>query len=137
MLWTRSSTSISRHCSMGLMASSTPVSRRLMFQPLMRTCLSHFTNCFVPFLTSPILCSLKWKPPSENSIDFKLVPRFPPKIGQPNEIDWQAMPIFALYAWGGGEKYEPWDIMRVEDDEWEKYVPELPQISVSLPLLAD
>jgi len=62
---------------------------------------------------------LKWKPPSENSIDFKLVLRFPPLAGSPTEPDLHAKPIFALHAWNGGEAYEPWDTMHVDDDEWE------------------
>ncbi|KAF8275056.1 mRNA capping enzyme [Lactarius quietus] len=66
---------------------------------------------------------LKWKPPSENSVDFKLVLRFPPLAGSPNQPDLHAKPIFALHVWGGGEgakaTYEPWDTMHVNDDEWE------------------
>lgn len=65
---------------------------------------------------------LKWKPPSENSVDFKLVVRFPPVPGSPGEPDLHAKPIFALHAWCGGEAYEPWDTMHVTDDEWERYV---------------
>jgi mRNA guanylyltransferase len=64
---------------------------------------------------------LKWKPPSENSIDFKLVLRFPPTArGEP---DWTAKPIFALHAWAGGDgaraRYEPFDVLSVDDEEWE------------------
>ena len=65
---------------------------------------------------------LKWKPPSENSIDFKLVLRFPPLAGSPTQPDLHAKPIFALHVWGGGEAYEPWDTMHVDDDEWERCV---------------
>jgi len=62
---------------------------------------------------------LKWKPPSENSVDFKLVVRFPPIPGSPSKPDLHAKPIFALHAWCGGEAYEPWDTMHVTDDEWD------------------
>jgi mRNA guanylyltransferase len=65
---------------------------------------------------------LKWKPPSENSIDFKLVLRFPATSSR--EPDLEQKPIFVLHVWTGGEglaaKYEPWDILHVEDAEWEK-----------------
>ncbi|KAH9997316.1 mRNA capping enzyme, catalytic domain-containing protein [Russula vinacea] len=67
--------------------------------------------------------SLKWKPPSENSIDFKLVLRFPPLPGSSTQPDLHAKPVFALHVWCGGEgakaTYEPWDTMHVSDDEWE------------------
>ena len=73
----------------------------------------------------PVL-RLKWKPPSENSIDFKLVLRFPPLPGSSNQPDLHAKPIFALHVWCGGEgakaTYEPWDTMHVTDEEWERYV---------------
>ena len=67
---------------------------------------------------------LKWKPPSENSIDFKLVLRFPPSAMNPSQPDFYAKPVFALYAWKGGEgpkaNYEPYDVMHVTDHEWER-----------------
>jgi mRNA guanylyltransferase len=61
--------------------------------------------------------SLKWKPPSENSIDFKLVLRFPPTPGG-REVDWTARPVFALHTWLGGARYEPFDVLDVDDAEW-------------------
>ena len=73
---------------------------------------------------------LKWKPPSENSIDFKLVLRFPSLAGSPAQPDLHAKPIFGLYVWGGGEGakaiYNPWDTMHVDDDEWERCVASSP-----------
>ncbi|KAJ7273290.1 mRNA capping enzyme, catalytic domain-containing protein [Mycena rebaudengoi] len=67
---------------------------------------------------------LKWKPPSENSIDFKLVLRFPPLKGEPSQPDFRAKPVFLLHVWCGDErgvaKYEQYDQMYVEDDEWEQ-----------------
>ncbi len=64
------------------------------------------------------LCSLKWKPPSENSIDFKLVLRFPPdKTGSP---DYYVKPVFQLHVWCGGKDYELYDVMEVTDAEWER-----------------
>ncbi|KAJ7709742.1 mRNA capping enzyme, catalytic domain-containing protein [Mycena rosella] len=67
---------------------------------------------------------LKWKPPSENSIDFKLVLRFPPLPQNPSQPDFHAKPVFLLHVWCGDErgtsKYEQYDQMYVDDDEWEK-----------------
>ncbi|KAH6894975.1 mRNA guanylyltransferase [Coprinopsis sp. MPI-PUGE-AT-0042] len=67
---------------------------------------------------------MKWKPPSENSIDFKLVLRFPPHPRNPSEPDFMAKPLFLLHIWCGDDrgvaKYEPYDDMYVDDDEWER-----------------
>ncbi|WVQ70324.1 uncharacterized protein L199_008550 [Kwoniella botswanensis] len=63
---------------------------------------------------------LKWKPPSENSIDFKLELRFPPSISNHDEPDYYAKPEFLLYTWLGGEDYEYFDMMGMEDVEWER-----------------
>ncbi|KAI0723960.1 mRNA capping enzyme, alpha subunit [Cerioporus squamosus] len=67
---------------------------------------------------------LKWKPPSENSIDFKLMLRFPPTPGKPNTPDLQMKPVFELHVWCGDDRgvarYEFYDVMHVEDDEWER-----------------
>ncbi|OCH93401.1 mRNA capping enzyme [Obba rivulosa] len=67
---------------------------------------------------------LKWKPPSENSIDFKLLLRFPPSATRPSQPDFHAKPVFELYVWCGDDrgvpKYEPYDVMYVEDEEWER-----------------
>ena len=68
--------------------------------------------------------SLKWKPPSENSIDFKLVLRFPPSESDASQPDFHAKPIFQLHVWCGHEKgvekYQEYDEMFVTDEEWEK-----------------
>ncbi|KAI9057923.1 hypothetical protein FKP32DRAFT_1529842, partial [Trametes sanguinea] len=67
---------------------------------------------------------LKWKPPSENSIDFKLVLRFPPTPGKPQVPDFQSKPVFELHVWCGDDRgkprYEFYDVMHVEDEEWER-----------------
>jgi len=69
---------------------------------------------------------LKWKPPFENSVDFKLVLKFLPSATNPSQPDLYTKPIFALCAWLGGEgpkaNYEPYDVMHVTEDEWERYV---------------
>jgi mRNA guanylyltransferase len=76
---------------------------------------------------------LKWKPPSENSIDFKLVLRFPPTERNPTLPDFLAKPLFLLHAWHGGEgkkaKYEEYDSLYVTDEEWEEWVAPLPSDS--------
>ena len=67
---------------------------------------------------------MKWKPPSENSIDFKLELRFPPSAGDPDQPDLFAKPEFLLHTWLGGQAYEFFDEMDVSDEEWEKSVPQ-------------
>lgn len=67
-----------------------------------------------------MIYSLKWKPPSENSIDFKLVLRFPPAPNKSSEPDFYAKPIFELHVWTGGSQYDFYDVMNVKDDEWER-----------------
>ncbi|OJA18766.1 hypothetical protein AZE42_01650 [Rhizopogon vesiculosus] len=66
---------------------------------------------------------LKWKPPSENSIDFKLVLRFPPLRSHLSKPDYHAKPFFGLHVYCGQEqgqpKYEPYDELFIEDEEWE------------------
>lgn len=66
--------------------------------------------------------SKKWKPPSENTIDFKLVLRFPPDPKHPSEPDYLAKPFFALHVFVGGRNpYEPFDELYMDDDEWEQW----------------
>ncbi|KXN91505.1 mRNA-capping enzyme subunit alpha [Leucoagaricus sp. SymC.cos] len=85
---------------------------------LIYTCVS---TRYIPGTDNNIL---KWKPPSENSIDFKLVLRFPSLRNDPNQPDFHAKPFFMLHAWCGSEqnnaKYEEYDELFVEDDEWER-----------------
>ncbi|KAG8999700.1 Dcp1p-Dcp2p decapping enzyme complex alpha subunit [Tulasnella sp. 427] len=63
---------------------------------------------------------LKWKPPSENSVDFKLELRFPPSKTHPDGLDYYSKPTFVLLAWAGGNKYDYFDTMQISDDEWER-----------------
>lgn len=78
-------------------------------------------SAYVPGTDEKIL---KWKPPSENSVDFKIELRFPPQPGNPGEPDYTAKPHFLLNQWLGGEddraRYEFFDEMDVDDDEWEQ-----------------
>ncbi|KAF8921076.1 mRNA capping enzyme [Mucidula mucida] len=63
---------------------------------------------------------MKWKSAYENSIDFKLELRFPPLLSDPSKPDFHAKPVFLLHQWLGGERYEQYDDMYVDDDEWEQ-----------------
>ena len=64
---------------------------------------------------------LKWKPPLENSVDFKLELKFP-ELGDSRQPDLHAKPYFPLYVWEGGNRYRFYDMLSVSDDEWEGYV---------------
>ncbi|KAJ7087882.1 mRNA capping enzyme [Mycena epipterygia] len=79
-----------------------------------------YTCINAPYVPATDPNILKWKPPSENSIDFKLVLRFPPLQDKPSQPDFHAKPVFLLYVWCGADKYEQYDTMYVEDEEWEK-----------------
>ncbi|KDN43945.1 mRNA capping enzyme, alpha subunit [Tilletiaria anomala UBC 951] len=68
---------------------------------------------------------LKWKPPSENSVDFKLRLRFPPDAcGKVPDLT--AKPFFQLDQWMGGRgggpggSYQYFDWTDVSDPEWEE-----------------
>ncbi|KAF8809031.1 mRNA guanylyltransferase [Phlegmacium glaucopus] len=83
-----------------------------------------YTCVSTPYTPGTDINILKWKPPSENSIDFKLVLRFPPSKYNPTQPDFHAKPLFLLHVWCGGEgastKYEDYDDMYVKDEEWEE-----------------
>lgn len=73
--------------------------------------------------------SLKWKPPSENSIDFKLVLRFPPSPSNPTLPDLASQPLFLLYVYRGNQgpsnsgdhdsSYIFFDTLSVTPSEWQ------------------
>ncbi|KAH7926628.1 mRNA capping enzyme [Leucogyrophana mollusca] len=83
-----------------------------------------YTCVATPYIAGTDQNILKWKPPSENSIDFKLVLRFPPSKKNPSQPDYHVKPFFGLHVYCGDErgqpKYEPYDEMFVDDAEWEK-----------------
>lgn len=72
---------------------------------------------------------IKWKPPSENTIDFKLRLRFPPDLSvdlRGNIPDLKAKPFFQLDEYVGNSSragvddgYRYFDWLYVSDDEWE------------------
>lgn len=62
--------------------------------------------------------SLKWKPPSENSIDFLLQLKFPSRADRPDEPDFTAKPCFMLMMNHGHEGTHYYDTMEVDDETW-------------------
>ena len=60
---------------------------------------------------------IKWKDPSENSIDFKIVLRFP---SNNDEIDFTKKPICELHQWEGESAYSWFDNWEISDEEWNK-----------------
>ncbi|KHJ33992.1 putative mrna capping enzyme [Erysiphe necator] len=74
---------------------------------------------------------LKWKPKTENSVDFKIHLQFP--IVQPDEIDiaegfteayldYDALPIFNLHVYISDKTEDKWyGTMHVELEEWNKF----------------
>ena len=68
---------------------------------------------------------MKWKPPHENSVDFKLELKFP-ELGDSGQPDLHAKPYFPLYVWEGGGRYRFYDMLSVGNDEWERYVVRVP-----------
>lgn len=75
--------------------------------------------------TDPLLrtCRLKWKPPSENSIDFLLQLKFPPLEDRPTECDFGRKPYFLLLMNHGRDGTHYYDTMEVDDATWEEYAP--------------
>lgn len=81
-----------------------------------------FTGAEAPYTSGTDKKIVKWKPPSENSIDFKLELRFPPTPRNPDEVDFSAKPIFLLLENCGGQRgHVFFDTMEVDDDEWEAW----------------
>lgn len=66
--------------------------------------------------------SLKWKPPSENSIDFLLQLKFPASKDRSDQVDLFAKPFFMLMMNHGQGDMRFFDTMEVEDDTWEECV---------------
>lgn len=73
---------------------------------------------------------LKWKPASENTVDFRLSMGFPPLTmngnhGDPEEteewdLDYDAMPKFTLWVYLGGDAHGLGGEMYAEPHEWEQ-----------------
>lgn len=72
---------------------------------------------------------LKWKPPQENSVDFRLHLEFPPQDPDSEDeedgitdqyLDYTAMPIFDLFVLVNDRRHEHYGTMYMEEDEWER-----------------
>ncbi|KZV84146.1 mRNA capping enzyme, partial [Exidia glandulosa HHB12029] len=61
---------------------------------------------------------LKWKPPSENSIDFKLQVRFPPHQSGSEDANSRGIPLCLLMVWCGKSVYEYFDVLELDEGEW-------------------
>ena len=73
-----------------------------------------FTSSIAGYKTGTFNKMLKWKPPSENSIDFLL--RLDFSHVQSNN----GKPRFCLHKWLQKEEHAYFDDMYVTDDEWEE-----------------
>ncbi|KAF8344169.1 mRNA capping enzyme, catalytic domain-containing protein [Cantharellus anzutake] len=83
-----------------------------------------YTCVDTPYVVGTDSNLLKWKEPSQNSVDFKSELRFPPSPNRPQEPDYAAKPVFLLNAFHGERRgaahYEYFDIMEVDDVTWDK-----------------
>ncbi|GAA5946212.1 hypothetical protein JCM10213_001642 [Rhodosporidiobolus nylandii] len=80
-----------------------------------------FTSAEAPYTPGTDPKILKWKPPSENSIDFLLQLKFPPKADEPKEPDYTSKPVFMLLMNHGHEGNHYYDTMEVDDETWERW----------------
>ncbi|GAA5843155.1 hypothetical protein JCM11251_003947 [Rhodosporidiobolus azoricus] len=80
-----------------------------------------FTSAEAPYTPGTDPKILKWKPPSENSIDFLLQLKFPPRVDDPREPDFTAKPVFMLLMNHGHEGNHYYDTMQVDDETWEEW----------------
>ncbi|KPV76283.1 uncharacterized protein RHOBADRAFT_3134, partial [Rhodotorula graminis WP1] len=80
-----------------------------------------FTSAEAPYTPGTDQKILKWKPPSENSIDFVLQLKFPPKRDNEREADFYAKPVFMLLMNHGHEGSHYYDTMEVDDETWETW----------------
>ena len=82
-----------------------------------------FTCKTTPYVTGTDHNILKWKPPHENTIDFRLqIGEFPKLVDDEGEYeDWDAKPYFDLLVnHGGGEGgYQKYAELGLLDTEWE------------------
>lgn len=83
-----------------------------------------FTSFEGPYIYGTNTRILKWKPPHENTIDFKLQLRFPPDLEEDpsgNTPDYRAKPLFQLWQYENGNTYIPFDWLDMDDEEWERW----------------
>ncbi|KAK3829729.1 MAG: mRNA capping enzyme, catalytic domain-containing protein [Linnemannia gamsii] len=77
-----------------------------------------FTSAVAEYVPSTNVKMLKWKPPSENTIDFRLSLEFPTNQGVP---DYNQKPQFVLHEWQGGQLYNRFGLMSVDDGLWDHW----------------
>ncbi|PLW05425.1 hypothetical protein PCASD_25263 [Puccinia coronata f. sp. avenae] len=77
-----------------------------------------FTSATAPYQLGTDPKTLKWKPPSENSIDFRLELKFPPRSDDPSKPDFYAKPLFLLMMICGEEREKFFDTLEMPDEEW-------------------
>ncbi|GAA5898464.1 hypothetical protein JCM5296_000440 [Sporobolomyces johnsonii] len=80
-----------------------------------------FTSAEAPYTPGTDPKILKWKPPSENSIDFLLQLKFPASSANEWEPDFTAKPVFMLLMNHGHEGNHYYDTMEVDDETWEQW----------------
>lgn len=66
--------------------------------------------------------SIKWKDPSENSIDFRITLRFPPRDDNSTKVDFTKRPVCELHQWEGGKIYNWFDNWDITDEEWHNFL---------------
>ncbi|KAI7862330.1 mRNA-capping enzyme subunit alpha [Spinellus fusiger] len=76
-----------------------------------------FTSVSAPYLLGTTPKIIKWKPANENSIDFKILLKFPGN-SLPGVANYTAMPRISLMVWAGSTLYEYFDELGITEDEW-------------------
>lgn len=83
-----------------------------------------FTSLHAPYEMGTTTNILKWKPPQENTIDFKIQLKFPPDLKadpSANTPDWKAKPMFELLQHVHGDQHEFYDWLDMDDEEWDDW----------------
>ncbi|WFD28124.1 mRNA guanylyltransferase [Malassezia nana] len=83
-----------------------------------------FTSLHAPYEPGTTMDILKWKPPQENTIDFKLHLNFPPDLeADPSgeTPDWKSKPRFQLLQHVSGDEHEFYDWLDMDDEEWNEW----------------
>ncbi|KAK9473606.1 mRNA capping enzyme, catalytic domain-containing protein [Dipodascopsis tothii] len=105
-----------------------------------------FTSRLMPYVFGSDEKILKWKPPDENSIDFRMTLHFPiytpgaadddyetededfrqPRAADDQDdndepyIDYDSQPTTYLSVWCGGDNYKPFAELQLTPEEWDK-----------------
>ncbi|TIA93666.1 hypothetical protein E3P81_00829 [Wallemia ichthyophaga] len=65
---------------------------------------------------------IKWKDPSENSIDFRISLRFSASDDNTNTCDFAKKPLCELQQWEGGKLYNWFDNWDISEEEWQNFL---------------